>query len=83
MDDSTTICIGFDLETLQFSKEATEQSEANENNGIDTSMFSGDDEINLLSPSFKVASSIFDDTGKLIEFDPQAFDTTLNHFVKA
>ena len=46
-------------------------------------MFSGDDEVNLLSPSFKVATSIFDETGKLIEFDPQAFDTTLDHFEKA
>ena len=77
MDDSTTVYISFDLETLQISKEATEQSEACENNGIDTSMFSGDDEVNLLSPSFKVATSIFDETGKLIEFDP------LDHFEKA
>ena len=94
MDDSTTIYIGFDLKTLlaspstppttpQISTQVAEQSEANENSGIDTSMFSGYDEVNLLSPSFKIASSIFDETGKLIEFDPQAFETALDHFGKA
>ena len=59
------------------SKEVAAHSEACENNGMDTSIFSGDDEVNLLSPSFKVATSIFDETGKLIEFDP------LDHFEKA
>ena len=50
-----------------------------ENFVMDTSMFSGYDEVSFLSPSLKVASSIVDEHGKLIEFDLQA----LEHFVKA
>jgi hypothetical protein len=46
-------------------------------------MFSGYDEVSFLSPSLKVASSIVDEHGKLIEFDLQAFESTLEHFVKA
>ena len=67
------------------STQVVEQSEANENVGMDTSMFSGFDEVSLLSPSLKVASSIVDDFdyGKLMEFDPQAFESTLEHFEKA
>jgi hypothetical protein len=63
--------------------QVAEHSEANENYGMDTSMFSGYDEVSLLSPSLKVASSIVDEHGKLIEFDPQAFESTLEHFDKA
>ena len=69
----------------QISTQVVEQSEANENVGMDTSTFSDYGEISLLSPSLKVASSIVDDFdyGKLIEFDPQAFESTLEHFRKA
>jgi hypothetical protein len=69
----------------QMSTQVVEQSEANENVGMDTSTFSDYGEISLLSPSLKVASSIVDDFdyGKLIEFDPQAFESTLEHFRKA
>jgi hypothetical protein len=56
------------------STEVTEQSEACENVGLDTSMFNGDN-VEILSPFF---SSIFDDNGKLIECDQQL----LNHFGK-
>jgi hypothetical protein len=35
----------------QMSTQVVEQSEANENVGMDTSMFSGYDEVSLLSPS--------------------------------
>ena len=69
--------------TLQKSEEVTEQSEANENNGMDTSMFSGYDEVNLLSPSIKIASSNVDENGELIDFNPQAFDKTQDHFGEA
>ncbi len=67
----------------QMSTQVVGQSEANENFGIDTSMFSDYGEISLLSPSLRVASSIVDEHGKLIEFDLQAFESTLEHFDKA